>query len=148
MTAQPRLPNYLRHMQEAVQNALRYTVGMDNPTFQDDRRTQPAVFFNFVILGEAASKLMAGHSELLIQYPQVPRRSIRDMRNQVAHGCFARATDVVWRTVQYALPDLLAELPAIIAAAGQQDARMIHRPLPCKRQSSAVCRLNASSSNK
>jgi len=106
MTAQPRLPNYLRHMQEAVQNALRYTVGMDNPTFQDDRRTQPAVFFNFVILGEAASKLMAGHSELLIQYPQVPRRSIRDMRNQVAHGCFARATDVVWRTVQYALPDL------------------------------------------
>jgi len=38
--------------------------------------------------------------------------------------------------------------PAIIAAAVQQDARMIHLPLPCKRQSTAVCRLNASSSNK
>jgi len=120
MNAQ-RLPDYLRHMQEAGQNTLRYTAGMDKAAFLADSRTQQAVFFNFVILGEAASKLMAGHSEFLIQYPQVPWRAIRDMRNQVAHGYFAVDTNVVWRTVQFALPDLLAALPAIIAAAVQHD---------------------------
>jgi len=121
MTAQQRLPDYLRHMQEAVQNTLRYTSGMDKAAFLADDRTQQAVFFNFVILGEAVSKLMAGHREFLLQYPQVPWRSIRDMRNQVAHGYFAIDTEVAWRTVQYALPDLLAVLPAIIAAAAQHD---------------------------
>lgn len=121
MTAEQRLPDYLRHMHEAVQNTLRYTAGMDKAVFLADIRTQQAVFFNLVILGEAASKLMASHREFLSQFPQVPWRSIRDMRNQVAHGYFAIDTNVVWRTVQFALPDLLAALPSIIAAAVQHD---------------------------
>lgn len=92
---------------------------MDKATFVTDSRTQQAVFFNFVILGEAAAKLMAGQAEFLAQYPQVPWRGIRDMRNQVAHGYFTIDTDVVWRTVQYALPNLLGMLPAIFSAADQ-----------------------------
>lgn len=120
MTSEPRRPDYLRHMQEAAQLILRYTSGMDQAAFLVDSRTQQAVFFNFVILGEAATKLMDSHAEFLAQHPQVPWRSIRDMRNQVAHGYFTIDTDVVWRTVQSALPDLLAKLPAIIAAAEQE----------------------------
>lgn len=121
MTTEPRLTDYLRHMQDAAQNTLRYTADMDEATFLADIRTQQAVFFNFVILGEAAAKLMAGHSAFLNQFPQIPWRSIRDMRNQVAHGYFSIDTAVVWRTVRFALPDLLASLPAIIAAASQHD---------------------------
>lgn len=121
MTTEPRLSDYLHHMQEAAQNTLCYTADMDESAFLADSRTQQAVFFNFVILGEAAAKLMAGHPAFLNQYPQVPWRSIRDMRNQVAHGYFSIDTAVVWRTVRFALPDLLASLPAIIAAAVQQN---------------------------
>lgn len=117
MTAEPRLPDYLRHMQEAAQNALDYTSGLDKTAFLADGRTQQAVFFNLVILGEAATKLMAGHADFLSRHPQVPWRAIRDMRNQVAHGYFTIDVDVVWRTVQHALPELLDQLPAIIAAA-------------------------------
>jgi len=120
MTAEPRLPDYLRHMQEAAQLSLHYTAGMDLAAFLADSRTQKAVFFNFVILGEAAARLMARHAAFLARHPQVPWRSIRDMRNQVAHGYVTIDTDVVWRTVQSALPDLLAKLPAIIAAADEQ----------------------------
>lgn len=120
MTAEPRLPDYLRHMQEAAQNTVRYTAGMDKAAFLADSRTQQAVFFNFVILGEASAKLMSGHADFLAQHPQVPWRGIRDMRNQVAHGYFSIDTDVVWRTVQIALPDLLARLPVIIVAAEMQ----------------------------
>lgn len=122
MTLEPRLPDYLRHMQEAAQLSVDYTAGMDLAAFLADGRTQKAVFFNFVILGEAAAKLMARHAEFLGRHPQVPWRSIRDMRNQVAHGYVTIDTDVVWRTVQAALPDLLAELPGIIAAADEQAA--------------------------
>lgn len=122
MTSELRLPDYLRHMQEAAQLCLRYTAGMDLATFLADDRTQQAVFFNFVILGEAATKLMAGYAEFLSGHPQVPWRGIRDMRNQVAHGYFTIDTDVVWRTVQFALPDLLVNLPVIIEAANRQTA--------------------------
>lgn len=121
MTTEPRLTDYLRHMQDAAQNTLRYTAGMDEAAFLADSRTQQAVFFNFVVLGEAAAKLMSSHAAFLNQYPQIPWRSIRDMRNQVAHGYFSIDTAVVWRTVRYALPDLLASLPAIIAASAQHD---------------------------
>lgn len=119
MTAEPRLSDYLRHMQEAAELSLQYTAGMDHAAFLADSRTQKAVFFNFVVMGEAATKLMAKHAGFLAQHPQLPWRSIRDMRNQVAHGYFTIDTDVVWRTVQSALPNLLAQLPAIIAAADQ-----------------------------
>lgn len=122
MTAEPRLPDYLRHMQEATQNILRYTAGMDKAAFLADSRTQQAVLFNFVILGEAAAKLIARHAGFLARHPQVPWRGIRDMRNQVAHGYFSVDTDVVWDTVQVALPALLTYLPAIIVDVDPQTA--------------------------
>ncbi|AEG91770.1 HepT-like ribonuclease domain-containing protein [Ramlibacter tataouinensis] len=120
MKAEPRLLDYLHHLREAAQQIRNYTSGMDKAAFLADSRTQQAVFFNFVILGEACARLMAGHADFLARHPQVPWRSIRDMRNQVAHGYFTIDTEVVWRTVQDALPDLLAKLPVVIAAADQQ----------------------------
>lgn len=122
MTNEPRLPDYLRHMQVAAQQAMGYTATMNKAAFLADSRTQQAVFFNFFVLGEAATKLMTGSADFLAEHPQGPWRSIRDMRNQIAHGYFAIDADVVWRTVQDALPDLLATLPAVIAAADQQVA--------------------------
>ena len=122
MTGEPGLADYLRHIQEAAQLSLDFTAGMDLAAFLADSRTQNAVYFNFVILGEAAARLMARHAEFLGPHPQVPWRSIRDMRNQVVHGYVTIDTDVVWSTLQTALPDMLAKLPAIIAAADQQVA--------------------------
>ena len=45
MRPELRLPDYLRHMQEAAQNILRYTADMDKATFLSDSRTQQAVYF-------------------------------------------------------------------------------------------------------
>lgn len=38
---------------------------------------------------------------------------MRGMRNRIAHGYFDINLDVVWDTVQTALPDLLGQLPAV-----------------------------------
>ncbi len=50
-------------------------------------------------------------------HDQVPWRSMRGMRNRIAHGYFEINLDVVWDTVQSALPELLKQL-----AAARQDA--------------------------
>ena len=48
----------------------------------------------------------------------MPWRSMRGMRNRIAHGYCDINLDVVWDTVQTALPELLKQLPAV-----RQDAR-------------------------
>jgi uncharacterized protein with HEPN domain len=108
-----RLPDYLDHMLEATQQACSYAEGLSKEDFMTDKRTQQAVILNLVIIGEAATKLLKDHSKFLDQHPDVPWRSMKGMRNRIAHGYFDIDLDVVWETVQTALPQLLERLPAI-----------------------------------
>ncbi|WP_225783625.1 DUF86 domain-containing protein [Xenophilus sp. Marseille-Q4582] len=119
MKSQPRLADYLRHIQEAAEQTLAYIAGMDLAAFQADRRTQQAVLFNFVILGEASAKVMDAYPDFMARHAAVPWRSIRNMRNRVAHGYFKIDYEVLWETMAAALPELLAQLPALIAEADQ-----------------------------
>ena len=43
-------------------------------------------------------------------HAEIPWRAMRGMRNRIAHGYFDINLDVVWDTVQTALPQLLAQL--------------------------------------
>lgn len=112
MTAH-RLADYLDHMLEAAQQACLYVEGLEKSDFLEDKRTQQAVILNLVILGEAVTKLLNQDETFAVRYPQVPWRSIKGMRNRLAHGYFEINLDVVWDTVQTALPRLVAQLPAI-----------------------------------
>lgn len=122
MTPEPRLPDYLRHIQEAAERTQAYIAGMDFAAFRADLRTQQAVLFNLVILGEASAKVMNAYPDFVAQHPAVPWRSIRNMRNRVAHGYFKIDYELLWETMAAALPELLNQLPAVIAAADQQTA--------------------------
>lgn len=112
-----RLPDYLDHMIEAAQQVCAYLEGMGKEDFLDDKRTQQAVILNIVIIGEAATKLLKDYEPFLDRHPAVPWRSMKGMRNRIAHGYFDINLDVVWETAQTALPQLLLRLPAIRAAA-------------------------------
>jgi uncharacterized protein with HEPN domain len=117
MTSGARLADYLDHMADATGQALSYVQEMDKPGFLADRRTQQAVILNLMILGEAATRVLAEHADFAAAHPQVPWRSIKGMRNRIAHGYFELDLDVVWDTVNAALPGLAEELPAIRARA-------------------------------
>jgi uncharacterized protein with HEPN domain len=108
-----RLPDYLDHMLEAAQQACSYVEGLVKGEFLVDKRTQQAVILNLIIIGEAATKLLKDYSQFLDQHTDVPWRSMRGMRNRIAHGYFEIDLDVVWETVKMALPQLLERLPAI-----------------------------------
>ena len=66
---------------------------------------------SLIIIGEAATKVMDGYAEFTQAHPEVPWRSMRNMRNRMAHGYFDIDLNVVWDTVQEWLPELLKYLP-------------------------------------
>jgi uncharacterized protein with HEPN domain len=53
---------------------------------------------------------MDGYVEFCGQHPEVLWRYMRGMRNRIAHGYFDINLEVVWETVQTALPELLKRL--------------------------------------
>lgn len=114
-----RLSDYLDHMQQAAMNACTFVEGMSKAGFLEDKRTQQAVIMSLIIIGEAATKVMDGYVEFTRAHPEVPWRSMRGMRNRIAHGYFDINLDVVWATVQAALPELLMQLPTVRMDANQ-----------------------------
>lgn len=114
-----RLSDYLAHMLEAAGQACTYVEGMDREAFLADKRTQQAVILNIVIIGEAATKLLKEHEAFLASFPQIPWRSMKGMRNRIAHGYFDINLDIVWETVETALPELLMHLPLVVRAADE-----------------------------
>ncbi len=108
-----RLADYLDHMQQAATDACIFVEGMGKTDFLEDKRTQQAVIMSLIIVGEAATKVMDGYTEFTETHTQVPWRSMRGMRNRIAHGYFDINLDVVWDTLQTALPELLQHLHAV-----------------------------------
>jgi len=108
-----RLPDYIDHIEQAAMEACSFVDGMSKDEFVGDRRTQQAVIMSFVIIGEAATKVLNNYAEFVHAHGEVPWHSMRGMRNRIAHGYFDVNLDVVWNALQTALPELLRQLPAV-----------------------------------
>ncbi len=108
-----RLSDYLDHMRQASQEAIVFVHGLSKEQFLQDKRTQRAVVMNIMIIGEAATKIMDMHEDFTLAHPEIPWRAMRGMRNRITHGYFDINLDIVWNTVQSALPDLLQHLSSI-----------------------------------
>jgi uncharacterized protein with HEPN domain len=109
-----RLPDFLGHMRQAIADAQAFTEGMTQPDFEQDKRTQQAVVMSLIVLGEAATKVMDQHPEFAAEHAEIPWRSMRGMRNRIAHGYFDIDLAVVWGTLQTALPTLKVQLDSIV----------------------------------
>jgi uncharacterized protein with HEPN domain len=108
-----RLPDYLDHMSQAATDACVFVKDMGKDVFLQDKRTQQAVIMSLVIIGEAATKVMDSYAAFAQAHSDVPWRSMRGMRNRIAHGYFDVNLDLVWDTVRTALPELLLHLSAV-----------------------------------
>ena len=120
MSENHRLPDYLDHIQQAAADACGFVEGLAKEDFLEDKRTQQAVIMSLIIIGEAATKLMERHAAFTQAHPEVPWRSMRGMRNRMAHGYFDIDLDVVWATAQEWLPELLKQLPAVRQGADDE----------------------------
>ena len=111
-----RLQDYLDHMREAARLACSYVEGQTRDAFLADKRTQQAVILNLIVLGEAATKIAQASPDYVAAHPALPWKSLRGMRNRIAHGYFSVDLDIVWDTVETALSALLEQLDEMRAA--------------------------------
>jgi len=113
-TGQPlRHNDYLDHMLEAIRLIRSYVEGFSKEDFLADKRTQQAVILNIVVIGEAATKLADEYPEFVAHYPEVQWKSMRGMRNRMAHGYFDINLDIVWDTIWQSIPVLAQQIQKI-----------------------------------
>ncbi|MDZ7753026.1 MAG: HepT-like ribonuclease domain-containing protein [Gammaproteobacteria bacterium] len=97
----------LRHMAEAAEAALQFVQGRRREDLDHDRQLVMALTRAVEIVGEAATQVSAaGRTEL----PDIPWAQITGMRNRLVHAYFDVDLDILWDTVELALPPLLAKL--------------------------------------
>jgi uncharacterized protein with HEPN domain len=101
-------------MLAAAREAQGFVDGMSQETFLHDRRTQQAVVMSLLVVGEAAAKIMDASPDFVRAHPQLPWRSMRGMRNRMAHGYFEIDYQLVWETVDSEIPKLISELAALL----------------------------------
>jgi uncharacterized protein with HEPN domain len=108
--------DYLDHMIEAIELVRSFTEALEKTDFLADRKTQQAVILNIMVIGEAATKIVAEYPDVVARHADVPWQQMRGMRNRMAHGYFDINLDVVWDTVQVSLPLLEIQLRALKAS--------------------------------
>lgn len=66
-----------------------------------------------MVIGEDATKLADEYPGFVARYPEVQWKSMRGMRNRMAHGYFDINLDIVWDTIQQSIPVLAQQIQQI-----------------------------------
>ena len=101
----------VRDILDAIAEIGKFTSGMDYETFRADDKSIRAVEMNFIIIGEAASRIP---DSIESQYPEIPWALMRAMRNRIVHVYFQIDEKLMWDTVQNDLPPLVPVLKKLI----------------------------------
>lgn len=100
----------IQHMIDAAESAMRFIQGRSRADLDNDEMLRFALTRAIEIVGEAAGKVSV---EARSASPQVPWAEVAGMRNRLVHAYFDVDPDILWRTAQQAIPELLAQLKAI-----------------------------------
>lgn len=79
--------------------------------FDDNYLLQSAVFRQFEIIGEAASRLS---SDVKAQHKEVNWQEVIGMRHKMIHDYFEVSIDIVWNTAKNDLPLLKIQIENIL----------------------------------
>lgn len=101
-----RIPDYLRHILQAITQVETYAAGVDQTAFFKSALLQDAVIRNIEIIGEAANSILRLDSEFDKKYPDMELQAAYATRNALSHGYFLVDPVLVWGTVQTDIPVL------------------------------------------
>jgi uncharacterized protein with HEPN domain len=71
--------------------------------FLSKSKTQDAILYNLIIIGESANRVSEKFQE---QYPEIPWSSIIGTRNIIVHGYDQIKLQIVWKILQHDLENL------------------------------------------
>jgi uncharacterized protein with HEPN domain len=95
-------------MQEASERIIDYCKTLKSADeFASDRKTFDACIRNLQILGDAAKGIPPS---IQSEFPHIPWRKIRGLRNVVVHEYFLTDPQIVWQTIERELPELNGNL--------------------------------------
>ena len=101
----------VRHILDAIAECQRFVAALDYEQFCADAKTNKAVVWNLITIGEAAAHLPETDRQT---YREVPWRQIRGMRNRIVHGYDTVDLEIVWKAVRDELPPLVPTLEGIL----------------------------------
>jgi uncharacterized protein with HEPN domain len=99
-------------MLEAAQDAINFAHGRMREDLGRDRMLALAIIKSIEIIGEAASKIT---EDFKSTHGNIPWNDIVNMRHRLTHAYFDVNLDIVWKTVENDLPDLISTLKKIIS---------------------------------
>ncbi|HEV7504205.1 MAG TPA: DUF86 domain-containing protein [Thermoanaerobaculia bacterium] len=97
----------------AAQRVLDFIGDQSLESFSDDLKTQSAVIFQTLILGEASKRLSAKFRD---RYPEISWSKIMRMRDRLIHHYEGMDPGEVWQAAKGDIPALLAFLELILKA--------------------------------
>ena len=103
---------------KAARAVLIFTQGLPKAQFLEDFKTQSAVLYQLIVIGEAVKRLSF---ELRQQHPEIPWTLMAGMRDHLIHGYDVVDWDEVWRTATRDVPDLLNKLEAFLPQEGSEE---------------------------
>jgi uncharacterized protein with HEPN domain len=109
-----RLPEYLRHILQAIERIHQYTEDMSEVAFLEDPKTQDAVIRNFEIIGESSRNIERHHPAFANDHSYLPLGFAYEMRNALSHGYFKVDLEIVWKTIHSNLPELHAQIKLLL----------------------------------
>lgn len=98
-------------MVDAARQASQFVRHRSRKDLDEDLQLVWALVKAIEIIGEAACQLSPEAKESL---PVVPWQKIIGMRHRLVHAYFDINLDILWKTVQEALPPLVAEIEKIL----------------------------------
>ena len=101
----------LRHMLDAAREVAKFVSGRTRSDLNTDRQLVLALVKDIEIIGEAAYRIMP---ETRGAIPGIPWDDMVGMRHRLVHAYFDIDLDILWKTAQEDLPQLVAELERVI----------------------------------
>lgn len=110
----------LSHMLDAAREARAFADGRVRRDLDTDRQLVWALVKVLEIIGEAAAHV---NVETRGQLTMIPWDQVVGMRNRLVHVYFGINLDIVWKTVQVDVPNLIQSLEAVLPAGSDDSER-------------------------
>jgi uncharacterized protein with HEPN domain len=101
----------LINIAEAAGLVIGFVQGLSQEAFLEDYKTQSAVLYQLVVMGEAVKRLSA---EFRAQHTEIPWSLVAGMRDHLIHGYDIVDWDEVWKTATSDVASLLAHIEPLL----------------------------------
>lgn len=95
----------------AARAIMTFMEGVTREYFLQDMKTQSAVLYQLIVIGEAVKRLSPGFRQ---QHAEIPWAPMAGMRDYLVHGYDVVDWEEVWATATRDVPDVLMRLESLL----------------------------------